>query len=401
MASVLVSLTQVSSDWLSHLLKKILRPLQKENGTLSDHAIIAAAYSLPRQNKVTKKTFSFRPITDKGIKVFEKLVISQDWSAIEKENATASADALNSLLRDFVEQSFPLRNRTIKSSDAPWVDRKVRRLSNRKRRIYRAEGKSRKYYDVSRECEAAIKDAKVLYLDKVEVKVQTAKNSKEFYIAVKLLNTKDAPVRWCISSMYPDKTDLEIAEIIAAFFNKISQEYTSLADPKCFNTGTSTIMPYQVAARLRTFRKPKSKVNGDIDPQLVNKYSDFLAIPLAYIYNQVLNTNEWPDLWKFETVNVIPKNNSPTGPSELRNLSCTPLFSKVLESFVLEQLRKEVKLNDGQYGGLKGCSAEHFLIESWDKIMSNLEDGDTAANLISVDFVHNRRNKFEFEFEFS
>ena len=93
---------------------------------------------------------------------------------------------------------------------------------------------------------------------------------------------------------------------------------------------------------------------------------------------------------------MIPKNNSPSSPSELRNLSCTPLFSKILESFVLDRLRAEVKLSGGQYGGLKGCSAEHFLIESWDKIMHHLEDGDTAANLISVDFekAFNRMDHF-------
>ena len=148
--------------------------------------------------------------------------------------------------------------------------------------------------------------------------------------------------------MYPDRTDEEISEIVAVFFNKISKEYTSIPDPKRIGYGDTVLLPHQVAARLRTFRKPKSKVNGDIDAQVVTKYSDILAIPLTYIYNQVITTLEWPELWKFETVNTIPKNNSPSSPSELRNLSCMPLFSKILESFVLDRLRNEVKLSEGQ-----------------------------------------------------
>ena len=113
---------------------------------------------------------------------------------------------------------------------------------------------------------------------------------------------------------------------------------------------------YEVAARLKSCKKPKSQVNGDINPQLVAKFYDVLAIPLTYIYNKILNSLAWPDIWKFETVTVIPKNSSPSSPAELRNLSCTPLFSKVLETFVLERIKSEVTLSRNQYGGIKGIS---------------------------------------------
>ena len=91
-------------------------------------------------------------------------------------------------------------------------------------------------------------------------------------------------------------------------------------------------------------------------------------------------------MWKAETVKVIPKNSAPTQLSELRNLSCTPLFSKVLESFVLSRLKDEIKLSVNQYGGVKGCSTDHFLLQTWDHIIKGLEDGDTAVNLVSIDF---------------
>ena len=83
---------------------------------------------------------------------------------------------------------------------------------------------------------------------------------------------------------------------------------------------------------------------------------------------------------------MIPKNVSPAGLTELRNLSCTPLFSKVLESFVLDRLKSETALSSNQYGGIKGCSTEYFLLETWDKVMDALDDGESAANLVSIDF---------------
>ena len=57
-----------------------------------------------------------------------------------------------------------------------------------------------------------------------------------------------------------------------------------------------------------------------------------------------------------------------------------------MESFVLERLRSETSLSSGQFGGIKGCGTEHFLIETWDAIIRSLEEGNYAANVLSVDF---------------
>ena len=102
-------------------------------------------------------------------------------------------------------------------------------------------------------------------------------------------------------------------------------------------------------------------------------------------YNLVGNTLAWPESWKMETVHIIPKNNSPSNMGELRNLSCTPLFSKILESFILTKLKDEVKLSKKQYGGVKGSGTNHFLLETWDKILTSIDEPDCAANLVSID----------------
>ena len=90
--------------------------------------------------------------------------------------------------------------------------------------------------------------------------------------------------------MYPDSSNEEIGEIIAAFFNSISQEYVPNPDPSQTGEGQVFVQPLEISAKLKTFKKPKGLVKGDISPILVNHFHDILAIPLAIIYNQVLNT---------------------------------------------------------------------------------------------------------------
>ena len=117
----------------------------------------------------------------------------------------------------------------------------------------------------------------------------------------------------------------------------------------------------KVATRLRFFKKPKSMVIGDLFPKLVSKFSDFIAIPLAEIY-EITRTSVWPVVWKEEYVTVIPKKKTPTSMDDMRNISCTKLISKVYESYVLEWLSGQVKVKPNQFGGVWGRSVDHLLV---------------------------------------
>ena len=87
-------------------------------------------------------------------------------------------------------------------------------------------------------------------------------------------------------------------------------------------------------------------VRGDILPELVTQYADFLAIPLTAIYNDISETKIWPKIWKNESVTIIPKTRTPSEIGQLRNISCTMLASKVYESFVLGWTLEQVKLKE-------------------------------------------------------
>ena len=369
--------------------RKIQRPLISIEGTCSDHSVITASLKLPRNKTVVKTTFKFRPITTDGVNKFGALLAGKDWENIKACTSTGSAMNLDLVLRNFVEQCFPEQTRTIRSNDAPWYNRSIRRAKNRKMRIYKTEGKSQRYHEAKTSYDKLVRKAKKDYLGAIIDKVAFAGNTKAYYAAIRILKTKESPRIWDIHDMFPGMTESNIAEHVANFFNTISQEYIPIPCPATLEKRKEwpvIVQEYQVASRLRSFKKPKSQVPGDICPDLVTKFSDLLAIPLTSIFNQTLGSREWPELWKMESVTVIPKNSCPSSLGELRNLSCTPLFSKVMESFVLDRIKSEVSLSLNQYGGIKGCSTIHFLADTWDQVIRALEDGDTAANLVSIDF---------------
>ena len=124
-------------------------------------------------------------------------------------------------------------------------------------------------------------------------------------------------------------------------------------------------------------------VPGDVFPCLMTKFSDFFAIRLTNIYNTIIQTKIWPTRWKKDFVTIIPKKHHPEGLGDLRNISCTLLASKIFESYVLDWLKGEVQLRSNQYGGVRGVSMDHLLVEMWQEILTNLEDNH-AGTLVTV-----------------
>ena len=62
------------------------------------------------------------------------------------------------------------------------------------------------------------------------------------------------------------------------------------------------------------------------------------------------------------------------------------LISKVYESYVLNWAMEEVKIKRNQFGGVKGCRADHMIVEVWNAIMEGLEDCRSAVLLTSIDY---------------
>ena len=184
--------------------------------------------------------------------------------------------------------------------------------------------------------------------------------------------------------------DSQIAEKLADHFNGISSEFDGLDPDDIPVTYSSPLTPLtvdQVAARLRTIRKPKSMVKHDIFPCLVSDAASAIAIPLTKIYNNNVGYSHLASTLERGVCNPIPKKPVPASINNLRNLSCTALFSKDFESFVLDRLSEQVGMRENQMGGMKGAGAEHYLVQLWQSVLEALEDPRAASILTSIDYA--------------
>ena len=135
--------------------------------------------------------------------------------------------------------------------------------------------------------EKMLETSKLKFFEKLKKKSVDARNSKAYFYAINMLGGKDAPKIWNVRTMYPDSSDIEMAEDLATFFNKISCKFEPLYCPGSQILNATRISPqaFEIAARLKKIRKPNSTVKGDIPPSLIcPRVADLLAIPLALVY---------------------------------------------------------------------------------------------------------------------
>ena len=193
------------------------------------------------------------------------------------------------------------------------------------------------------------------------------------------------------------------ADRIAQYFAKISNEYPPLdlsALPERVKANLNsvskppTISEYDCYKKILKAKKPKTGVPGELPPRIIKEFDVELAKPLEVLYNKIIKSGVWPEQWKTEYTTPIGKIPVPESEDDLRPISLTPFFSKVM---VVQWLLDIIghKLDFRQYGGLKGNSINHYLIELLNFILYNQDSTEPTAVLAClIDFskAFNRQN---------
>ena len=302
-----------------------LEPLETDDGSKkSDHRIAYLEADLARSAGFEWITYSYRFYNEAAVKLFGEWVVGQDWAAVV---AGASSDEKTTVYQNMISAAidsyFPLITTKRKSTDLPWINWSIRKKIKARNRLYRLQGRSAAWKRLKKVIEGLIAKRKEKFRI-VQVNNLTSKDAnRSFFKNVKSYGTKDRPKPFDVTTLCPGKTDAEVAEMLADYFNSVSKEFTGLSEgdvPSAVSTSLPRLSIHEVAGRIRKFRKPCSMVRGDVFPELVTRFADFFAVPLCSIYNKITTSKVWPTAWKMEHVTVIPKTSCPADFSGLRNI---------------------------------------------------------------------------------
>ena len=202
-------------------------------------------------------------------------------------------------------------------------------------------------------------------------------------------------------------TAAQSADRIAQKFADISQEFPPLQISnlperikKLLNEDVGKA-PYisrqMVEENIRKANSTKGGVPGDLPVKLLKEFGPELAVPASQMFRKVAATGDWPKRWRTERGISLKKVPEPVSEEELRIISLTPFFSKTFEQITLDWLLPYIsdKMDWNQYGGIRGTSVSHYLIEIVTFILYNQDLNEPRAVIAAmVDFekAFNRQN---------
>ena len=195
--------------------------------------------------------------------------------------------------------------------------------------------------------------------------------------------------RWNVMDLRADCREEDMAEELADHFSRISNESDPLdlrRLPTTYDRELPQIDELKLIERLRTLKKPKSHVTIDLPNIITTRTAASLGGLLTSLANRIIRGEEWPAIWKEEEVTTIPKNQSPDNLDECRGISCTSIYSKLMETYMLELLQEEAPTGETQYGGQRGIGTDHLLVKMTTDILEGMEDNRGAVSVVSIDF---------------
>ena len=398
----------------------IVPPVPADNpakGCPSDHStVVATPLSKPGMetsiNEYTTKTC--RPLPESGKVEFGQWIMHENWDCIQPDDPTdVQVEVLQNLMTEKLNLIFPTKTVRITQKDKCYINADIKKLDRLVKREYRKHGKSQKYLKLLEKYDLKMKKAAADHLEK---NVRSLKESDpgKAYSTLKKMGAQPGDMLddgsfSLISHLEKNLTNKESVEQIADHFSKISQEYPPIninslpeqvqlkLSSRLDEMNIPILDELDVYRKIKKTKKPKAGVPGDLPRALIQEFAPELATPLEKIYNNITRTGKWPTDWKVEYGIPLKKVANPIDEDGLRIISLTAFNSKVYEKIVMEWLMEYVgpHIDWGQYGGQKGNSVTHYLIDFINFVMYNHDLKNMHAVLaVAIDFskAFNRQN---------
>ena len=344
-----VILTTMSS---LYLVPQIVSPVDcddQSKGVPADHQVPiiypVTADTLEEVNKYKTKTF--RPLPESGRSKFKAEMAKVDWEHIvEGDSTTEQETSLKDKLLELLEKFLPTKTVKLRRQDLPWITKEIKSIDRQRQIEYTKSGKSKKFLKLNENFETKFKKSAEDFL-KTNIRDLTEANPGKVAHILKNMgakpgdNIEDGTFTLLGHSQLTNK---QSADKIAQFFADISQKYPeiNLVDlpervkqrlQEAKNDPSIPIIDETlVENNIKWAKNTKGGVTEDLPTKIFKQIGPEIAKPVSILYNNIIETGEWPKRWKIEEAIPLSKNGpNPKDENEVRLISLTTLSSKTFE----------------------------------------------------------------------
>ena len=257
-------------------------------------------------------------------------------------------------IMNIMSNFIPNEMKTFSTRDPPWLDKPLKTLLKKKDRLYknykkhgyRATDKIR-LDNFREECKTRLEESRRIYFKNLGAKANDITTSKKVYwkIINRVLNRCKAPK---IPPLLVNNSFIICCKEKASIFNNFfAQQCRPLINgsvlPPLNLLTNSRISSIQIRENdilnlLRNLDKNKASGNDGISSQMLILCDDTIVIPLKIIFDNIINSSVFPDLWKHANVTPVFKKEDKRLIKNYRPISLLPICCKIFEKLVFNQL---------------------------------------------------------------
>ena len=156
----------------------------------------------------------------------------------------------------------------------------------------------------------------------------------------------------------------------------------SLQDRNC-SLNLKPVHPRDISKIISKLKNSKSTGVDDINTRIIKLISQDIVPPLTHIVNLSLSKSVFPTSWKLSKVIPLLKKGDPMIPKNYRPVALLPVFSKILERVVFNQvvqyLDQNSLLHPNHHGCRQGHSTTTAILQMYDQWTEEVEKGQMVG----------------------
>ena len=173
----------------------------------SDHRIAFFKTELRHKKAFEWLQYSYWHCTEEAEKEFREWVVMHDWGDVVNAcGSNAKTDIYQKTVAWAVEKFFPLKTTKRKSTDLPWINRKIKKRIRRRMKIYKKQGRSALWKKMKKDTDRLIAERREVYMSNQRIHLMAPDAARSFFRNVKAFSTPEKPQQFDVRSLRPDNT---------------------------------------------------------------------------------------------------------------------------------------------------------------------------------------------------
>lgn len=350
----------------------------------SPHRFIRALVDVPR-HRLPKRVVKTRSLRRINVERFHYDLVRAEWDYLyAAPSLSVKWDAFLSIFMPIVDCHAPIRTVRIRNVSAPVVGDDTKELMCRRREALRSLGHSSHVYkDLNRAVRSAIRrDTSA----DVRRRIQEGGRASMWRAVRSVVGGRKA------DRAMPDASADQLNQFFVSVGPRVAGEVRDMGEtpelpcrlPRVGSCSFRLVPLTLSELRELVFGMSGSSACGEdgVTMGMLRLSFDAIGGVFLHLLNSSLTNAEIPDSWKHSLVFPIHKSGDPSDPSNFRPISIVPVFAKIVERAVHQQLYSYLSqnhlLSPTQHGFRRGHSTETALISITDQILSANDRGDLS-----------------------